>query len=65
MRLLSSLPLATGANIDVEAVGELRVDTEERAFSERLSTPQPGTGLAARGEAEGRFEAGWRIHLPR
>ena len=65
MPLLSSLPLVTGATIDVEAVGELRVDTEERPFSERLFSPQAGTALAARGEAEGRFEAGWRIHLPR
>jgi uncharacterized heparinase superfamily protein len=65
MPLLSSLPLAAGADIEIEQVGGLRVDTEERPFTERLFAPQQGRALTARAEAEGRFAAGWRIHLPR
>jgi hypothetical protein len=63
--VVSSLPLATGARIEVEHVGELRVETEERLLSERLFAPQRGTALAARGEAEGRLTGGWRISLSR
>ena len=62
---LSSLPLAADASVEVEPVGELEVETEERSVSERLFDLRRGTALAARGDAEGRFAAGWRIPRPR
>ena len=64
-RVLSSLPLAADASVEVEPVGELGVETEERSVSERLFDLRRGTALAARGDAEGRFAAGWRIPRPR
>ena len=59
------MPLAADGDVEVEPVGDLRVETEERSVSERLFVPQRGTALAARGEAERGLAAGWTIPRPR
>lgn len=62
--VVSSLPVAAGADIAVEPVAGLPATLEPRVLSERFFRPEASAAHVARGEAEGHVRLGWRVLLP-